>query len=82
MRFSDDGRGFDPSRVAREHLGLDIMRERAEDIGATLSIETHLGGGTQVTVVWSQPPAGTNQLPGNKFARADVDQYVVGGWYD
>lgn len=82
MRFSDDGRGFDPSRVAREHLGLDIMRERAEDIGATLSIETHLGGGTQVTVVWSQPPAGTNQLPGNKLARADVDQYVVGGWYD
>jgi signal transduction histidine kinase/ligand-binding sensor domain-containing protein len=49
----DDGRGFDPSKVSPDHLGLGIMRERAQSIGATLEIDSKSGHGTQVTLVWT-----------------------------
>src|SRR5262249_40914551 len=52
--ISDDGQGFDPNSVALEHLGLGIMRERAEAIDATLRIESERGGGTQVAIFWPQ----------------------------
>ena len=48
----DDGRGFELNDVAPEHLGLGIMRERAEAVGARLEIVSQTGRGTQVTVVW------------------------------
>ena len=51
LRVTDDGRGFDPSHVSPEHLGLGIMRERAEAVGAQLGIGSQTGRGTQVTVV-------------------------------
>jgi nitrate/nitrite-specific signal transduction histidine kinase len=50
---SDDGQGFDLKDIPRESLGLGIMRERAEAIDATLTVESEIGRGTQVTVVWS-----------------------------
>jgi signal transduction histidine kinase len=50
--ISDDGRGFDPADVSPEHMGLGIMRERAEAVGAQLGIVSQTGRGTQVTVVW------------------------------
>jgi signal transduction histidine kinase len=53
LRVSDDGLGFDPENVSPEHLGLGIMRERAEAISATLTIESQPGHGTRVVVVWS-----------------------------
>ncbi|MDA8189700.1 MAG: sensor histidine kinase [Dehalococcoidales bacterium] len=49
----DDGRGFDLSRVAQQqgrHFGLQTMKERAEEIGATLDIETSQGQGTKIVV--------------------------------
>jgi signal transduction histidine kinase len=49
----DDGAGFQPGQVAPDSLGLGIMRERAEAIGAALSIESEVGEGTQVRVVWT-----------------------------
>jgi two-component system nitrate/nitrite sensor histidine kinase NarX len=52
LRISDDGGGFDPEGVPPESLGLGIMRERAEAIGATLAIGSEVGRGTEVTVVW------------------------------
>jgi PAS domain S-box-containing protein len=52
----DDGRGFDPAGVPDGHLGLAIMRERAASIGATLSIESQAGQGTQVRGVWPTSP--------------------------
>jgi signal transduction histidine kinase len=36
--------------VSAGHLGLDIMRERAEAIGAALTIESGQGKGTRVRV--------------------------------
>jgi two-component system nitrate/nitrite sensor histidine kinase NarX len=48
----DDGCGFDPSYVPPGRLGLGIMRERAQAVGATLKIDSQLGHGTRVTAVW------------------------------
>ena len=53
LRVRDDGRGFDPREVPPDHLGLSIMRERADAIGATLAIQTEVGAGTEVVVTWS-----------------------------
>jgi signal transduction histidine kinase len=50
--ISDDGRGFELDDVPPEHMGLGIMRERAEAVGAQLGIVSQTGLGTQVTVVW------------------------------
>jgi signal transduction histidine kinase len=52
--ISDDGRGFDPDTIPPDHLGVGIMRERAEAIGATLTIESEVGHGTEVMVVWNK----------------------------
>jgi two-component system nitrate/nitrite sensor histidine kinase NarX len=52
LHIADDGRGFDVDGVPPTHLGVGIMRERAEAIGATLMIESEIGQGTDVTVVW------------------------------
>lgn len=50
--ISDDGRGFDPAAVTSDHLGLNIMRERAEAIGARLTIDSQPGEGTEIVVAW------------------------------
>ena len=46
MRISDDGRGFDAGSIPGGHLGVGIMRERAESIGATMSLTSRPGLGT------------------------------------
>lgn len=50
---TDDGAGFD-AQVPRTSgaFGLTSMRERAETLGATFSLESRQGKGTVVTVVW------------------------------
>ncbi len=53
--ISDDGRGFDLDTVPPERLGLSIMRERMQAIGGALEIDSRLGGGTRVRVVWPDP---------------------------
>jgi len=55
LTVADNGAGFDPAAVTADHLGLRIMRERAEAIGAKLSIYSEPGEGTQVSIVWQQP---------------------------
>lgn len=49
---SDDGCGFDPDDARAGRLGLAIMTERAEAIGAHLEVESAPGRGTRVTAVW------------------------------
>ena len=49
----DDGRGFDPearAADASEHVGLPIMRERAQRIGATLEVRSQPGRGTEISL--------------------------------
>jgi signal transduction histidine kinase len=53
MEVRDDGCGFDLDHTRPGQLGLSIMRERAEAVGATLTIESQPGQGTQVTLIWS-----------------------------
>lgn len=50
--ISDDGCGFDPSHVPPDHLGLGIMQERAQAIGAILEVKSWPGTGTQIVVIW------------------------------
>jgi len=57
LTIEDDGVGFDPGLVTADHLGLKIMRERAESIGAKFSIYSEPGEGTQITFIW-QPEEG------------------------
>lgn len=52
LSIADNGSGFDPALVSADHLGLKIMRERADAIGARLNISSEPGEGTQVTVSW------------------------------
>jgi PAS domain S-box-containing protein len=46
LSIVDDGCGFDSSDVPAGHLGLTIMRERAESIGASLVVDASPGNGT------------------------------------
>jgi two-component system nitrate/nitrite sensor histidine kinase NarX len=50
--IADDGQGFDPANTPPNHLGLDIVRERAEAIGAALTIASEPGRGASVKVTW------------------------------
>jgi signal transduction histidine kinase len=57
----DDGSGFDlDNTLARSdrHLGLTSMRERAAEVGGTLEVHSHPGGGTEVllTIARQRPP--------------------------
>jgi signal transduction histidine kinase len=52
LRVQDDGCGFDPQAVPAGHLGLHIMNERAQEIGATLQIDTKPGQGTTIRIAW------------------------------
>ena len=52
LTVADNGAGFDPSTITAEHLGLKIMRERAEAIGAKFSLYSEPGEGAQISVIW------------------------------
>jgi len=54
LSVTDDGRGFDPKAIQLDGLGLDIMRERAQSIGALLQIESRPGQGTSILVEWQE----------------------------
>ncbi|MGQ9683598.1 MAG: cache domain-containing protein [Anaerolineae bacterium] len=57
LEVQDNGCGFDPECVGGTHLGLNIMRERAQGIGARLSVESEPGEGTRVVVIWRDTSA-------------------------
>jgi two-component system, NarL family, nitrate/nitrite sensor histidine kinase NarX len=50
MDIRDNGIGFDSTPLQAGHYGLESMRSRAAEIGATLSIESAPGHGTIVRV--------------------------------
>jgi signal transduction histidine kinase len=49
LSVADDGRGFDPRKIAPASFGLIAMRERALALGGDLSIESRPRRGTTVT---------------------------------
>jgi two-component system nitrate/nitrite sensor histidine kinase NarX len=52
FRVSDDGQGFDASspRTEQGHVGLAIMRERAQRIGGTIQVDSSPDSGTRITL--------------------------------
>jgi PAS domain S-box-containing protein len=46
----DDGRGIPSPDGAHDHHGLNIIRERAREIGASLTIDSAAGTGTRVVI--------------------------------
>ena len=47
--IADDGRGFNPTEIdGQHHLGLSVMRTRAERCGGTLEVKSEAGRGTQI----------------------------------
>jgi PAS domain S-box-containing protein len=52
LRIRDDGRGFDPEQTPPGHYGLSMMRERATAVGATLTITSQPGHGTEIVIRW------------------------------
>lgn len=54
LTICDDGQGFDFEAIPHDRLGLTIMRERTDAIGAVISIDSDVGSGTEVCVRWRQ----------------------------
>ncbi len=52
LRIVDNGRGFNTEAVLPASMGLGIMRERAEAIGADFRVESEIGRGTEVVIFW------------------------------
>jgi signal transduction histidine kinase len=52
LRIRDDGRGFDPEHISPVHYGLSMMRERADSVGADLSVMSQPGHGTEIVIRW------------------------------
>ncbi|HEX7090556.1 MAG TPA: two-component regulator propeller domain-containing protein [Longimicrobiales bacterium] len=64
LTVSDDGVGLDHAEPcdARRGRGLDGMRRRAEEIGATIAWRTDPGGGTTVALTFAIPGAAARRL--------------------
>jgi PAS domain S-box-containing protein len=58
VRFEvrDNGLGFDTATAKPTSLGMRIMRERAEAIGAEFHVSSTPGAGTCVEVIWNENP--------------------------
>jgi signal transduction histidine kinase len=52
LEVADDGLGFDTRSSRPEQMGLRIMSERAESIGAHLTVESRPGKGSRVALAW------------------------------
>ena len=52
LTITDNGKGFDMQNIQAQNLGIGIMKERAREINARLSIESQVGQGTRILVDW------------------------------
>jgi nitrate/nitrite-specific signal transduction histidine kinase len=52
LEMRDDGCGFDPSVVPPDHLGLGIIRDRVQAIGASFELAIQPGHAIKVFVAW------------------------------
>jgi signal transduction histidine kinase len=55
LLIQDDGVGYASEGKRSDHLGLEIMQERAAAIHSTLTVESKPGYGTQVKLLWYDP---------------------------
>ena len=52
LDIDDNGIGFNPENTFPENLGLVIMKERAQMIGASLNLDSNPGG-TKISVIYN-----------------------------
>jgi signal transduction histidine kinase len=52
VAVTDNGVGFDPDQPRNGHYGLIGMSERADRIGAALTLASEPGAGTEIVAVW------------------------------
>jgi signal transduction histidine kinase len=52
LRIHDNGRGFDQNQTTPGHYGLQMMQERADNVGAQLTLMSQPDHGTEITVHW------------------------------
>jgi PAS domain S-box-containing protein len=52
LAIIDDGKGFNTRHTPPDRLGLNIMKERAREIGARLTVRSREGEGTTINVLW------------------------------
>jgi signal transduction histidine kinase len=57
LSVRDNGCGFDLNKIPNGRMGLGIMKERAEEVGAELVIRSSPGQGTEVDLLWRQEAA-------------------------
>lgn len=53
LTIKDDGIGYNPEQIVAGHMGVEIMRERANNAKISLNIESSIGNGTNITAVWN-----------------------------
>jgi signal transduction histidine kinase len=53
LHIADNGRGFDKNIIPANHFGLSTITERAREIGAVLTVDSAMGKGTQLTLIWN-----------------------------
>jgi len=65
LHIIDNGHGFDMAQASPGGFGLGNMKERANQIGASLKIDSRVSEGTEITVIWDYP-AGEKKNDSNK----------------
>ena len=63
LTVQDNGQGFETSKSAGDtHVGINIMRERANRFGGEFSITSATGKGTRVFLGWSPATLSVEQV--------------------
>ncbi len=75
VTVADDGQGFDPGQVAGDgqKYGLRFMRERAEEVGGTLEVQSAPGQSTRVVVRVPRQDCPVATAPDSKGTGAPED---------
>jgi PAS domain S-box-containing protein len=62
LEISDNGCGFQSSRILSEHMGVKIMKERADSVGASFKLSSKPKVGTSIKLTWEELQKGeTNE---------------------
>lgn len=55
LQIQDDGQGFEPLQKFSGHYGISIMHERAEAVGAILTVTSQPNQGAKISIHWASP---------------------------
>jgi nitrate/nitrite-specific signal transduction histidine kinase len=76
LKVQDDGRGFDPQVWKLPgHLGMNIINERATEIGGEFKVRSELELGTEVLLIVPHPPKSEPAIP---FITTKIREYEDG----